>query len=113
MDKETNTQTIVEEKTTVVEVKPIEVRNVVFILFAELLGYVSPLIKWCDKVANNETIPPHMNNIIKIEAQIIYKKMRQKYSDVELREWYDKFYPLVLEDVDEIAIKQELSDLPF
>ena len=44
---------------------------------------------------------------------MVFKEMQNEYTLEEIRSWYDKFYPLVLEDYDMKLLERELSDLPF
>lgn len=113
-NKETITNTKTENTVvTTTEKKPIEVKHVIFLLFAEFLGYESPLISWCEKICNGEYPPKFVTNILGVEARMVLKEMQKEYTLVEIREWYDKFYPLVLEEYDLKLLERELSDLPF
>lgn len=109
-NKETITNTKTVENT---EKKLTEVNNIIFLLFAEFLGYESPLIGWCEKICNGNYPPKYVTNILNVEARMVFKEMQKEYTIGEIRSWYDKFYPLVLEDYDLKLLERELSDLPF
>ena len=104
---ETATTTVVAEK------KPLEVNSIVFIMFAEFLGYESPLIAWAEKICNGISAPKFVEKILQVEASTIFHEMKKEYTIAEIRSWYDQFYPLILEDYDLKIMEMEFSDLPF
>ena len=101
------TATIVKVETTT------EVKSVIFLLFAEFLGYESPLIEWAEKACDG--IPSHkfVENILNMEACTIFNKMKKEYTIEEIKSWYNQFYPLVLEAYEEKLKEAETSNLPF
>lgn len=99
--------------TTVVENKTKEVRSIIFLLFAEFLGYESPLIGWAEQICSGKTANGFVERILNMEAMTIFNAMKKEYTIEEIRTWYDKFYPLVLENYDEKLEEMEKSDLPF
>jgi hypothetical protein len=103
----TETTTVVAEKT------PKEINPIVFIMFAEFLGYESPLINWAEKICSGVTAPKFVEKILSMEAITILTEMKKEYTTIEIRNWYDQFYPLVLEQYELKIIEKEMNDLPF
>lgn len=79
--------------------KPIN--NCLFILFAEFFGYVSPLIDLAEDFCDGKEISSHMLSFLKIDSIMILEKMKKEFTIDELKDWYKKFYPLLLEQYDE------------
>jgi hypothetical protein len=48
-----------------------------------------------------------------MEAITIFTEMKKEYTTIEIRNWYDQFYPLVLEQYELKIMEKEMSDLPF
>lgn len=102
------------ETATVVKIETTkEVNSVIFLLFAEFLGYESPLIEWAEKVCDGIPTPKFVENILRVEAYMVFQKMKKEYSEAEIKSWYDQFYPLVLEAYEEKLKEAETSNLPF
>lgn len=97
---ETTTQTVICEKV---------INDALFIAFAEFLGYESPLISWAEEVCNGKQIEPFKYKILKIDAIGIFNKMQEKYTIDEIKDWWEQYYPLILEDYE----KNMNSALPF
>lgn len=95
--------------------EPIIVNNIIFILFAEFLGYNSRFIPWCEDLCNGEKYPRFALNIINVEAKIIFKEMLKTFSVENIRYYYDKFYNIILKKYEDklIGAKDDNSDLPF
>lgn len=91
-----------------------EIRYPLFIIFAEYLGYESPLIKWAEDWCNGNTIPEYQRRILKVDALSIYDKILEEYTKKDLRDWYLQFYNVILETYENNLIKLDSkSDLPF
>ena len=99
--------------TTISEKKPNEVNPIIFIMFSEFLGYESPLLNWAEMICKGIAAPKFVEKILQIEAMTIFNEMKKEYTLMEIRNWYDQFYPLVLEQYEMKIIEMELSDLPF
>lgn len=97
---ETTTQTIVCEKV---------INEALFIAFAEFLGYESPLISWAEDVCLGKPLESFKQKILKVDAISIFNKMQEKYTIDEIKEWWEQYYPLILEDYE----KNINSALPF
>ena len=118
--EEINATTITEtvEKTTseTEEKKNIEekfVRSPLFLIFAEFMGYTSPLIEWADKLCNGKTIESFKEKAIEVDALNIFNKMKKEFSIEDIRQMWDEFYEVVLQDYDENLAKAEKEKLPF
>lgn len=108
-----NTTTVTNEKnSTVTENKEKELKVIdkaIFVLFAEFLGYVSPLIDWAEDICDCKNVPEFKKKIVYLDADYLFKEMQKEYTIEEIRKWYDEFYPVALK---EYADKMK-SDLPF
>jgi len=83
-----------------------------FIVFAEFLGYVSPLVEWAENYCKGKSIENFKMKVLLIEADAVLNKMLEEYDAEKIKEWWDRYYPY-LEEYDEIITKAEKSDLPF
>lgn len=108
-----NTTTVTSEKDSIVtENKKNELRVVnkaLFVLFAEFLGYASPLIDWAEDICDGKNVPEFKKRIVYLDADYLFKEMQKEYTIEEIRKWYDEFYPVVLKDYDD----KMKSNLPF
>lgn len=108
-----NTTTITEEKKSVItessnnELKVIN--KALFVLFAEFLGYASPLIDWAEDICDGKNISDFKKKIVYLDADFLFKEMKKEYTIEEIRKWYNEFYPVVLKEYDE----KMKSNLPF
>ena len=100
------TITTVENITTETKVeKTIEAS--LFLLFAEFLGYTSPVVEWAEKVCKHEKVPEYQKKFIKIDAHGVFNKMlSEDITKEDLRGWYDELYDLLLK-------RYVTYDLPF
>lgn len=89
------------ETETMTEVKTYTVEAPIFILFAEFLGYVSVFNdlaeKWCDGKIPEE----YIQKLLMVEAKSIFRQMKKDYSEEDIREFYEMYYPLVFEEYEE------------
>lgn len=90
-----------------------EIRKPLFVVFAEFLGYESPIISWAEQICLGKMLPPFQQKIVDIDAISIFKKMQEEYTLKEIKEWWDNFYPVVLVDYDKRLEALEKDDLPF
>lgn len=74
------------------------INKALFVLFAEFLGYVSPLIDWAEEICEGKKVDEYKVKIIELDADFIFAKMQEAYSLEEIKKWYEDFYPLVLQD---------------
>lgn len=112
--EETVTNTTVEtenKETEKIEARQLKsVHKALFVLFAEFLGYASPLIDWAEDICDcKKDIPQFKRQLVNMDAEYIFAKMQEDYTVDEIRKWYDEFYPVILKDYDD-KLK---DDLPF
>lgn len=77
---------------------------ITFILFAEMIGVVSPLVEWADKKRKGGKLKDFQEDILRREASVLLGKVKDKYSSEEILEWWDVFVaitdkPLGYEDL--------------
>ena len=66
--------------TTVTQENTKEVRSIIFLLFAEFLGYESPLISWAEQICKGKTTTEFIEKILKMEAYTIFTAMKKEYT---------------------------------
>ena len=80
----------------------------IFIIFAEYLGYVSRfskiVLEWCE----GNTPEMYVRNIIRIEANAIFRQMKKDYTLPTIRYWYETYYPIILRDFEEKLIANSI-----
>lgn len=81
--------------------EPIVVNKIVFLLFAEFLGYVSDFVKYADEICEGKEVPKVIYKIMELDADYIFRKMQEEYTLEEIKGWYNEFYPLLLKDCEE------------
>lgn len=88
----------------------------VFLIFAEYLGYTTPLIEFAEKMCKGELKSLHMLRCLEVDAESVFKKMCSDYSKEDLRYWWDTFYDVAVQEYDEEFekhFKTFKDDLPF
>lgn len=90
---ETNTTNTVVENATITT---FNIPSCIFILFAEYLGYETPLIEWCEEWCNDAKFPEWKKNVLKVDAKLLYTEMQKEFSQDKIIEYYRKFYDLVI-----------------
>ena len=113
MENKSNTETITKNNDAKVESNIICPKSAVFLMFAELMGYVSPLIDWANDMCDGKLIESYKEKFIKIDAISIFHKMCIDFDISVLRENWDAFYDTVLEDYENNVLKNETDSLPF
>lgn len=110
---ENKTTVATAEKTSLaVENEKRELVNIskpLFVLFAEFLGYASPIIDWAEDICDGKAVPDFKKKIVALDAEYIFQEMQKEYTIDTIRKWYDDFYPIVLKDYEE----KMKSALPF
>ena len=89
----------------------VEMTPQLFLLFAEFIGYDSPLVEFADKLMledKKEKIPEYIKKVIKIDAYNICESMKEEYDLDVIKENFDEFYPIILQ-----SLKYKNDDLPF
>ena len=73
----------------------------VFILFAEFLGYVSVFNKLAEEWCDGKIPAMHIQRVLIVEAKCIFRQMKKDYSIDDIREFYEMYYPLILQEYEE------------
>lgn len=84
----------------------------VMILFAEFLGYVSPLVDYADKLCDGKPISDSIRKAMKVDAKVLYNMMREEYTNEELINWFTMYYEAYLANRIE-KLQSDEDDLPF
>ena len=101
MSTETKTIIKVETKSDVENSKTFSVEAPLFILFAEFLGYVSPLNKAAEDWCSGKVPDTCVQKVLIVEAKSILRQMKKDYSVEEIREFYEMYYPVIFEEYDD------------
>ena len=78
--------------------EPIKVECPIFIIFAEYFGYISKFAKICEDWCDGKVPDIHVQKFLMVEASSIFHQMKIDYKMEEIKYYYSKFYPLVLEE---------------
>lgn len=68
----------------------------IFLLFAEYLGYISPLIDWAEECCTKKDFPSYKKDILNVDAKSILKRIKIDYEEDALYDIYDQFYNVAL-----------------
>ena len=81
-----------------------------FIKFAEYLGFVSEMIKWCDELCDGKDIPEYKKKFIEVEAKAMFNEMLKTMTREEIKDYYESFYEVILYQWDDNLqeLKQKL-----
>lgn len=116
MENKNLPSTLTVNTTTNTVTENVTIYKPIFILFAEYLGYESPVIQWAEDLCTNKKCEPFKIKFMKVEAEYILEKMLKEFSISEIKQYYDDFYPLALRRYDENLEKllnENNEDLPF
>lgn len=89
---------------------------VLFVIFAEYLGYESKLIRIAEKVCEEKLPYETFIQPLQREAEYIFNKMQAEYDLTDISYWWKTYYNAALQDYDETLDKimiQKKDDLPF
>lgn len=114
--KETATATAtISAENNVINFDTTIVRSPLFLLFAEFIGYASPLVEWAEKICENKTVPKSIEKAIMVDAVVIFEKMKKELSSSNIAELWDSYYSTItiFKDYDNNLIEKEKEDLPF
>lgn len=76
----------------------------IFILFAEYLGYISQFNKKAEEWCDGKVPEIHVQKIMILEANCIFRQMKKDYDLDVIRYYYDSYYPIILKEyVDKLA----------
>lgn len=107
---ENNTQTTVVAETT----EKVKVENkALFLVFAEFLGYVSPLVEWAEEKCKtrSKTFEAYKQKAIDMDAVRVFKKMENELGIGVIRKWWKDYYNTLLKEYDE-TVKED-DGFPF
>lgn len=102
MEKE-NISVITENQVTIINSK-------IFILFAEFLGFTSPLIDWAEDYCDLKSVPDFVPKVLDMDAWSIFEKMKKEYTLGEIRKWYDTYYPIILKQYEDKLNKRAANN---
>lgn len=91
------------------------IKSPIFLLFAEYLGYDSPVIEWAEDICNSKDSEKNLATkckFVKIEAIKIFNEMKKEFTMEEIINYYKEFYPLVLRAYED-KLNSKTDDLPF
>lgn len=77
---------------------PIQVECPIFIIFAEYFGYVSRFTKYAEDWCDGKVPEIHVQKFMMIEAASMFRQMKIDYNIEEIRDYYNRYYPLILEE---------------
>ena len=89
----------------------IEVNKILFVLFAEFIGYESPFVTWAEDICEGVVTEDFKKKLIERDAEYIFKKMCEEYTTEEIRNWYGEFYDVILKEYDEKLNAIELEKI--
>lgn len=93
---------------------PTSKRKPVFLLFAEFLGYATPLIEWAEDICKKNNVDEFKHKLIDMDASVIFSKMKEDFGIEYIKEAWEDLYPPILEEYDSALIaKTNVDDLPF
>ena len=95
-----------EENNINVNEQPQVVNKIIFLLFAEFLGYVSDFVKYADEICEGKEVPKVIQKLMELDADYIFRKMQEEYTLEEIKGWYNEFYPLLLKEYED-SIKEK------
>lgn len=70
----------------------------IFIIFSEYLGYVSQFNKKAEEWCDGKVPEAHIQKIMILEANCIFRQMKKDYSLDVIKYYYDSYYPLILKE---------------
>ena len=89
----------------------VEMTPQLFLLFAEFIGYDSPLVEFADNLmldSKKDKIPEYIKKIIKIDAYNICESIKEEYDLEIIKENFNEFYPFIMN-----SLNFKNDDLPF
>jgi hypothetical protein len=104
-----NKENVVVDNTNVTK-EPKPINKVIFLIFAEYIGYVSDFVEYAEKICNGkEEVHDTIKKLIELDADYIFKKMKEEYTLEEIRGWYDEFYPLLIKEY-ETSLNEKIKE---
>lgn len=105
-------ETATTELTQMLKDVPQEILPPMFLLFAEFLGYVSPLLEWADKAAT-KSLEVYQQRILTMDANVIFQRMQKEFTMEEIKDYWDQIYPVALNKYEAKFREFWTDDLPF
>ena len=110
---ETTTVTM-EEVAQMLETMPhVNIKKPIFLLFAEFLGFASPLVNWAEEICKNPNVPSFKRKIVEMDASVIFDKMKDEFGLDYIKECWVNLYPIILEEYNQSLEKIDADSLPF
>jgi hypothetical protein len=75
-----------------------EINKIIFVLFAEFLGYESPFVKWAEDICEDKEYEDFQLTLVERDADYIFEKMKEEYTLEEIRGWYQEYYDVLLKE---------------
>ena len=72
-----------------------------FIVFAEFMGYISPLVSNAENWCEGKVPPQAIQKAIIIDSVAIWKQMQKDYRKEEIQLYYQTFYDLFFKKYDD------------
>ena len=91
----------------------VNIKKPIFLIFAEFLGYASPVVHWAEEICKNPNIPKFKRHIVDMDAVVIFEKMKQEFGLEYIKECWVNLYPVILEEYDTALKEIDADDLPF
>lgn len=81
--------------------KTITMEAPILIIFAEFLGYVSPLVDDAENWCNGKVLSAAIQQILIIEAKAIHQQMIKDFKKEELQFYYNSYHNLFIKPYEE------------
>ena len=93
-----------EQNVNVIEMNALEneeINKVLFVLFAEFLGYESAFVDWAEDICEGVVVEDFIRTLVERDADYIFYQMTKEYTLAEIRGWFNEFYDVILKEYDE------------
>ena len=92
------------------------IKSPIFLLFAEFLGYVSPVVEWAENMCNGKKLEEYQIKFIETDAKGIYDRiLKDNFTKEDIKGWYNDLKDLLFSKYEE-SLNKNLNaqdDLPF
>ena len=86
------------------------IRSALFIMFAEYMGFISKFLELAEQWCQGKKPENHICKLIEIDAFNVFNEMKKKYQLEEIKNYFNEFYSIVLEEYDKELTKIEESE---
>lgn len=108
-----NNETITKVAETATQKSEKVISGPLFLLFAEFLGYTSPIVEWAEKICKGEKVDNFKRKIVNIDAIGVFNQIKKdNFTTEEIKGWFYELYDLLLKRYDKPDI-QPSDELPF